>query len=180
MVLYFHNAHVFPHDFATVTLAYFNRYPNPYSAHVKSTDTVSKHIDDQGRLHQTKVVMKSGRLPNWVKPFLGKITTSWIVERSIVDPAAQTMKTYCCNLDHTKIIRVEEFNEYTYDPKTNTTNSKVTVRFSSGLTQRFAGSIRNKIEIWSKDKFRDNLHNSRIGFMLVMDKVKARLDGAAL
>lgn len=176
MVLYFNNSHIFQYDFATVTLAYFNRYPNPYSTHVKSTDTVSKFIDSNGCLHQTKIIKKSGRLPNWVKPFLGKITTSWIIEKTVVDPSKMTMKTYCCNLDHTKVIRVEEFNEYIYDPKTNHTNSQVTVKFSSGLKQRFAGSIKNRIEIWSKDKFKDNLDNSRIGFKLVMATVKTHLD----
>lgn len=176
MVLFFNNSHTFHYDFATVTLAYFNRYPNPYSTHVKSTDTVSKYIDSDGCLHQTKIIKKTGRLPNWVKPFLGKITTSWIIEKSVVDPKNFKMKTYCCNLDHTKIIRVEEFNEYTYDPEKNCTNSTVTVKFSSGIKQRFAGSIKSRIEIWSKDKFKANLDNSRIGFKMVMENVKSRLD----
>lgn len=175
-MLYFNNSHTYQYDFPTVTLAYFNRYPNPYSRHVKSTDTIDTFIDAQGRLHQTKLLKKSGRLPSFVKHFLGKITTSWIIERSVVDPTSQTMKTYCCNLDHRKIIRIEEFNEFQYDPVKNETNCKVTVKFSSNLKMRFSNKLKDKIESWSLDKFKDNLTNSRIGFKLVLEKVKSRLE----
>ncbi|KAH3661232.1 hypothetical protein OGAPHI_006639 [Ogataea philodendri] len=172
MVLYFHNSHTYPHTFETVSLAYFNRYPNPYSSHVLSTDTLDKHIDSEGRLHQTKLVMKAGRLPKWVKPFLGKISTSWIIERTVVDPKNKTMQTYTRNLDHTKIIQIEEHNQYTFDPTSNHTTNKITVKFSSG----FRGlGIKNRIESWSKTKFDENLMRSRQGLRYVMDSVRDRL-----
>lgn len=57
--------------------------------------------------------MKTGRLPKWIKPLLGsKITSSWIIERTIVDPKERTMHTYTRNLDHTKVLRIEEYNIY--------------------------------------------------------------------
>lgn len=177
MVLNFHSKHTFDHTFETVTLAYFNRYPNPYSAHVKSTDTIDVYIDEQGRLHQIKLIKKCGRLPNFIKPFLNKITTSWIIENTIVDQKSREMITYNCNLDHRKIIRVEEYNTYKYDFQNKVTNSFVAVKFSSGFKQKFGLGLnfRDRIENWSKNKFSDNLFRSREGLKIVMDNVKQRL-----
>lgn len=177
MVLHYNSKHTYDHTFETVTLAYFNRYPNPYSAHVKSTDTIDVFIDEQGRLHQTKLIKKSGRLPNFIKPFLGKITTSWIIENTIVDPKTKEMITYNCNLDHRKIIRVEEYNTYKFDFNKKVTNSFVTVKFSSGFNQKFGLGlgIKDRIENWSKNKFSDNLFKSREGLAIVMETVKQRL-----
>jgi 4-amino-4-deoxychorismate lyase len=177
MVLYFKNQHTYEHDFETVTLAYFNRYPNPYSTHVKSIDTIDVYVDDSGRLHQVKLIKKSGRLPQFVKPFLGKISTSWIIENTIVDPVTMEMVTYNCNLDHRRIIRVEEYNTYKHDLKKNVTNSYVTVKFSSGFSYKFGPGlgIKDRIETWSKNKFSDNLMKSREGLKIVMDSVKQRL-----
>lgn len=175
MVLYYRNNHVFEHNFETVTLAYFNRYPNPYSTHVKSIDTIDVYTDEQGRLHQVKLIKKSGRLPQFIKPFLGKITTSWIIENTVVDPKTKEMHTYNCNLDHRKIIRVEELNMYKYNFEENKTNSFVTVKFSSGFNHRLGWGIKDRIENWSKNKFSNNLMNSREGLKIVMDSVRERL-----
>ncbi|GME97447.1 unnamed protein product [Ambrosiozyma monospora] len=173
MVLYFKHAHSYKHDFPTVSLAYFNRYPNPYSTHVKSTDTVEHFIDEEGRLHQTKIVMKTGRLPQFIKPFLGKISTSWIVEKSIVDPVNQTMQTYNCNLDHRKIVRIEEYATYKFNKKDNCTECQTTVKFSSGFRNTL--NLRDRIENWSKNKFDENMSRSTLGLKIVMDNVRERL-----
>jgi hypothetical protein len=177
MVLYYKNSHTYEHNFEIVTLAYFNRYPNPYSTHVKSTDTIDVFIDEHGRLNQIKLIKKSGRLPQFVKPFLGKITTSWIIENTIVDPKSKEMITYNCNLDHRKIIRVEEFNTYKFDFNKKVTNSHVTVKFSSGFSHKFGLglNIKDRIENWSKNKFSSNLIRSREGLNIVMNSVKERL-----
>lgn len=177
MVLYYKNKHTYNHNFETVTLAYFNRYPNPYSTHVKSTDTIEIFIDKNGNLHQLKLIKKSGRLPQFIKPFLGKITTSWIIEKTIVNPITKELITFNCNIDHKKIIKVEEINFYKFNFNQNKTNSFVFVKFSSGFTNKFSFglNIKDKIENWSKNKFSDNLAKSRKGLQIVMDSVNELL-----
>lgn len=175
MVLYIHNKHTFRHDFETVTLAYFNRYPNPFSKHVKSIDTIDRYIDKDGKLHQTKLILKAGRLPKWVVPFLGKINTSWVVEKTVVDPKKRTMVTYNCNLDHTKMLRVEESTKYRYNFRRGVTESEATVSFSSGF-KKFAGfNIRDKIEDWSRTRFAEHSKSSSQGLKMVMDAVRQKL-----
>ncbi|VEU23657.1 DEKNAAC104925 [Brettanomyces naardenensis] len=175
MVVYFRNRQTFSHDFETVTLAYFNRYPNPYAKHVKSIDTIDRHIDSDGRLHQTKIICKAGSLPQWVKPFLGRINTSWIVEKTIVDPKEKTMTTYNCNLDHTKLLRVEECTKYHYDREKNTTEFDSTVRFSSGFRKFGNLNVKDRIEDWSKAKFAEHSKSSRMGLKLVMESVRQKM-----
>ena len=45
MVKFYSTHYTYDHSFPTVTLAYFLRYPNPYSRHVSSTDTIARTFD---------------------------------------------------------------------------------------------------------------------------------------
>lgn len=170
MVLWNRNTHVFDSDFSTVSLAFFNRYPNPYSTHVLSIDTLSRKLDSDGCLLTTRLIKKSGKLPRWVKPFLSKVTDSWILEMSIVNPKTMLMKTYTKNLDHRKIIEVEEFTTYVADADVANTRVISEVKFSSG----FQRGIKNKIEQWSMSKFDENIKMSRLGMTFVMKQLEER------
>ncbi|AMD19596.1 HCL555Wp [Eremothecium sinecaudum] len=170
MVLWHKNTHVFERDFRTVSLAFFNRYPNPYASHVLSIDTISRTVDDLGRLHSIRLIKKSGKLPSWVKPFLGRISDSWIIEQSLVDPAKSLLRTYTKNLDHTRIIQVEEHTQYRYDDSTGTTQVDSKVKFCSA----FGMGIKNRIEEWSHRRFDENIKRSRLGMSFVMDKLDHR------
>src|SRR5690554_3415632 len=70
----------------TVTLAYLLRYPNPYSTHVVSTDTLSTHTTPSGCLHITRLHLKRGKLPASVTRFIPKIKESFVLEHSTIDP----------------------------------------------------------------------------------------------
>ncbi|CAR26133.1 hypothetical protein ZYGR_0E01160 [Zygosaccharomyces rouxii] len=171
MVLWHKNAHVFNNDFNTVSLAFFNRYPNPYASHVLSIDTLSRELDNDGKLHTTRLIKKAGKLPRWVKPFLGRISESWIIEFSIVDPRQSTMRTYTRNLDHTKIIQVEEYTTYEQAKQNvRSTSCASQVKFSSG----FNVGIRSKIEDWSRSRFDENIKKSRLGMVFVMQELEKR------
>lgn len=168
MVQIFESEHEYNHDFATVTLAYLNRYPNPYAKHVLSNDTLHQEIDGDGNLRLTRVAVKTGRLPNFIKPFLGTLLDSWIVEKIIINPKKQIMQTYNSNIDHQKFIRVEEYLNYAANSPT-TTRVGGMVRFSSN----FVG-FKQKIEEWSKKRFTANMGNTRLGLSYVMTKLQQR------
>ncbi|SJM88255.1 probable protein UPS1, mitochondrial [Zygosaccharomyces bailii] len=169
MVLWHKNAHVFDGDFRTVTLAFFNRYPNPYASHVLSIDTLSRELDHEGKLRTTRLIKKTGKLPRWIRPFLGGISDSWIIEFSVVDPRRLIMKTFTRNLDHTKIIQVEEYTTYQQAEQSfKRTACASQVKFSSG----FNVGIRNKIENWSRTKFDENIKKSRLGMVFVMQELE--------
>lgn len=154
-------------DFATASTAYLNRYPNPYAKHVLSSDTIDQYVDEQGRLRITRLVVKTGLLPGFIKPFLGNRLNSWVLEKSVIDPKSNKVLAYSANVDHRKFVKVEEY--ITYDSSEGSTKLLVNVRFSSN----FVG-FKERIEQWSRDKFHLNMSNSREGFKYVMNKFQGR------
>jgi hypothetical protein len=166
MVLYYETSHEYSHNFETTSLAYLNRYPNPYAKHVKSCDTLECYVDKEGCLRTTKLVVKTGRLPQFIKPFLGSSLDSWIIERSIIDPSSRTMKCYTANVDHRKFIKIEESLHYSSIKSNLSTVVNYEVKFSSN----FLGFTK-KIEEWSRNKFHNNLKNTREGLKFVMNKL---------
>ncbi|KAG0125039.1 PRELI-like family-domain-containing protein [Tuber indicum] len=114
MVKFYENSFSYDYQWPAVTLAYFLRYPNPYSKHVVSSDTLSSHLDPQtGNLHVTRLHLKRGKLPASLARFLPKIKESYILEKSIVDVRSQRLETETRNLDWEGVLSVVESQVYT-------------------------------------------------------------------
>ncbi|OCK82383.1 MSF1-domain-containing protein [Lepidopterella palustris CBS 459.81] len=115
--VYTQNYH-YDYPFPAVTLAYFLRYPNPYSTHVLSTDTISRHFDPLTQtLTTTRLHLKRSKLPSGVlkllpRSLLGASATgdsqSYILERSTVDVRNGVMDTESRNLEWTGVLSVVE------------------------------------------------------------------------
>ncbi|KAH3680500.1 hypothetical protein WICMUC_000288 [Wickerhamomyces mucosus] len=175
MVLWYNSNHDYNFPFETVTIALFNKYPNPYSRHVESVDTIHREIINLNKIDQLKtirLIKKNGKLPKWVSPFLGKISHSWVYELTIIDPINKEMKCYQRNLDHTRIIRIEEYTNYK-SIDDNMTRVNYRVKFSSGFQKKIG--INSKIEDWSHSKFIENISNTKNGMSYVMKKCQETL-----
>jgi 4-amino-4-deoxychorismate lyase len=171
MVKFYETSYTYDYSFPAVTLAYFLRYPNPYSTHVLSTDVISRSVDpSSGRLHTLRVHRKSSRLPPAVlkllpKSVLGSVrggrSESYILETSTIDVKEGWMKTESKNLDWTGILSVVEKQEYqrnvpvdqTYDSKVDsgTTGVVTTVIFKSRLGDRLRARATRKGEVASPE-----------------------------
>lgn len=184
-----------------VTLAYFLRYPNPYSTHVISSDTLSRHLDPStGKLTTIRILLKHGKLPAAVARFLPKIKESYILERSVVDIRNQTMETETRNLDWEGVICVVENQVYipSYPSgdripcNTEKTDVKLTVKISSrvGINARervagatstgglwatwTTGSIQKSIEIIGMKRMREGLGRSKEGMKVVLEGLREK------
>jgi hypothetical protein len=91
-----------------VSLAYFLRYPNPYASHVISCDVISRTHTQSGTLLTTRLILKRGALPRWAPQGIISRAESWIVEESEVDPTGKVVTCRTRNLDHVKVMQVEE------------------------------------------------------------------------
>ena len=91
-----------------VSLAFFLRYPNPYAAHVVSCDVVSRTHTDSGSLLTTRLILKRGALPRWAPQGIISRAETWVIEESEVDPFGKTVRCRTKNLDHVKVMQVEE------------------------------------------------------------------------
>ena len=91
-----------------VSLAYLLRYPNPYASHILSCDVISREVTPQGSLRTTRLILKTGSLPRWAPKGMISRAESWVLEESEVDPLGRVMRCTTKNLDHVKVMRVEE------------------------------------------------------------------------
>ncbi|KAF8244486.1 MSF1-domain-containing protein [Wilcoxina mikolae CBS 423.85] len=191
MVKFYENTFSYDYQWPAVTLAYFLRYPNPYSTHVVSTDTLHTRIDPTtGNLHITRLHLKRGKLPASVARFIPKIKESYILEKSIVDTRRQTLSTETRNLDWDGVLSVVE--NQVYSPAgADRTDVKTVVRFESKLgsarrhaeegTERRgwlggwgAGSVQRSIELVGRSRMRDGLNRSREGMKIVLEQLRER------
>lgn len=91
-----------------VSLAFFLRYPNPYASHVISCDVVDRRQTDSGSLLTTRLILKRGTLPRWAPQGIVSRTESWVIEESEVDPFGKVVRCRTKNLDHVKVMQIEE------------------------------------------------------------------------
>lgn len=121
---FFENAASYDYSFPAVTLAYFLRYPNPYSKHVLCTDVIDRYIDPATkRLHTTRLHLKRSNVPSAMLKFLpaglagpGGAQQSYVIEKSIIDVHEGWMETESRNMEWTGILSVIERQTYQRQP----------------------------------------------------------------
>ncbi|KAJ5648670.1 hypothetical protein N7490_005042 [Penicillium lividum] len=155
---FFENKFTYDYSFPAVSLAYFLRYPNPYSRHVLTTDVIDRYVDPATqRLHTTRLHLKKSKIPAGILKLLPKgmggsdhSGQSYILETTIVDPHEGWMETESRNMEWTGILSVVEKQRYqrlqagnevraldglSMDQKTEQTTVRTTVTFKSRLGQ---------------------------------------------
>ncbi|KAJ9603841.1 hypothetical protein H2200_011362 [Cladophialophora chaetospira] len=119
MKFYEHSSN-YDYTFPAVALAYFLRYPNPYSRHVLSSDVIDRYIDPEtGRLHSTRLHLKKSKVPSAILSFLprsiagpGGTSQTFVLEKSIIDPKEGWMETESKNMEWTGVLSVVEKQTY--------------------------------------------------------------------
>ncbi|EMC92503.1 hypothetical protein BAUCODRAFT_38572, partial [Baudoinia panamericana UAMH 10762] len=122
MVKFYSSTYSYDHPFPAVSLAYFLRYPNPYSKHVASTDTISRSFDPATqRLTTVRLHLKRSRLPPAVLKLLPSsvigsgadgTTQSFILETSVIDVREGWMETESRNLNWCNVLSVIERHSF--------------------------------------------------------------------
>uniref|UniRef100_A0A093VIN5 Protein UPS1, mitochondrial n=1 Tax=Talaromyces marneffei PM1 TaxID=1077442 RepID=A0A093VIN5_TALMA len=111
---FFELSSTYDYSFSAVSLAYFLRYPNPYSKHVLTSDLLPKGIGGSENSGQ-----------------------SYILETTVVDAKEGWMKTESRNMEWTGILSVVEKQHYEREmpPEGEKVNVRTTVTFVSRLGQ---------------------------------------------
>lgn len=165
MVAVANYTNIFDHDFATTTLAFFLKYPNPFASHVVSCDTYAQWIDNRG-LWTERIVHKQGNVPAVFRALVGGITDSWMIETSLVDRKSSTLQSWTRNIDHRLILRVDDIA--TYRAKEADTQVDHRVEFRS----RLGWGFRSKVEEWCSKHFASRIENSHRGLAYVMSIIR--------
>lgn len=154
---FFENNFTYDYSFPAVSLAYFLRYPNPYSRHVLTTDVIDRYVDPKTqRLHTIRLHLKKSKVPSGILKLLPKgmggsdnSGQSYILEKTVVDAKEGWMETESRNMEWTGILSVVEKQNYqrlpsedhqaleglAVDQNTEQTTVKTTVTFRSRLGQ---------------------------------------------
>lgn len=117
---FFENVFTYDYSFPAVSLAYFLRYPNPYSRHVLTTDVIDRYVDPATqRLHTIRLHLKKSKVPSGILKLLPKgmggsdsSGQSYILETTVVDPNEGWMETESRNMEWTGILSVVEKQRY--------------------------------------------------------------------
>ena len=96
----------------------FQKYPNPFAAHVLTTDVISRHVDEAGRLHTTRLLLKTGgsAVPSWLQSLI-KSREAYVLEESVVDARLGVMETRTRNLSHRRFMSIEEVQTFSRSPE---------------------------------------------------------------
>ncbi|KAI0035244.1 PRELI-like family-domain-containing protein [Vararia minispora EC-137] len=163
---FFTQSFLYDDPWPIVSLAFFLRYPNPYAGHVLSCDVVSRELTAAGTLRTTRLILKRGALPGWARKLISR-AESWVIEESEVDPYGQVVRCQTRNLDHVKVMRVEETQTFRQLPSGKTlqvTEASIVSRFGWGLTKQ--------IESHGLARFKRNVQRSREGVSVILDLIR--------
>jgi len=97
-----------------VITKFWDRYPNPYSSHVLSEDTLSRYVKDE-LLHTKRLITKTSKAPSWAQHFYNGPKFVCIVEESVLDPIKKVLTTYTRNVGYSKVMLIEERCMYKED-----------------------------------------------------------------
>ena len=168
MVKFYSSHYSYDYPFPAVSLAYFLRYPNPYSRHVASTDTISRAYDPTTqRLTTVRLHVKQSRLPPAVLKLLPRnaVSTdpdgraqSFILESSVVDVKEGWMQTESRNLDWDQVLSVIERHTYSR-PKVDGAGAeeRTDVDVSVTLKSRIGEQLRKRRQRWGEQATATNV-----------------------
>uniref|UniRef100_A0A3B5AT12 PRELI domain-containing protein 1, mitochondrial-like n=1 Tax=Stegastes partitus TaxID=144197 RepID=A0A3B5AT12_9TELE len=107
---YFHSEVHIQSPWHQVLAAFWQRYPNPYSAHVLTEDVLYREVTPSNHLLSRRLLTKTNRLPGWAeRVFPAHLSRAvYVLEDSIVDPDANTLTTKTWNLNHNTLMTVVE------------------------------------------------------------------------
>lgn len=164
---YYMGQSLFKFSWEQVTQAFWQKYPNPYSTHVLSEDTVERRLQG-GCLHSKRIITKTNKLPKWGERFIpGSKRSLCVLEESIIDPKARTMVTYTRNLGLTTIMTVEERCEY----RPSSDNSKWTECKREAWISSQVYGFSYALQAFGLDRFKKNGHKAIAGFEHILSRM---------
>ncbi|KAJ1958331.1 Phospholipid metabolism protein [Linderina pennispora] len=167
----FEATHVFKHDWDTVSLANWRKYPNDKTPHVRHVEVINQELDETtGILRMERLIMVKQNVPTLIRKLFGG-DVSYVLEYSEVDPKQRTLTMQSQNLTFGNLLSVGEHIVYKPDPE----NVKHTVFVQSaqvkaaGAMSRFA----SRVEDFCVNRFKDNASIGRMGLEQVVSTILA-------
>uniref|UniRef100_A0A2K6TPJ1 PRELI/MSF1 domain-containing protein n=1 Tax=Saimiri boliviensis boliviensis TaxID=39432 RepID=A0A2K6TPJ1_SAIBB len=106
MVKCFLGQSVLRSSWGQVFAAFWQRYPNPYSKHVLTEDTVHREVTPDQKLRSRRPPTTTNRVPRWAERLspASAARSGYILEDSAVDPQNETMTTFTWDINHARLM----------------------------------------------------------------------------
>ncbi|KAL7067341.1 MSF1-like conserved region family protein [Cryptosporidium serpentis] len=111
-------SHTYHYNWETVTLAFWNKYPNDLQPHVRRVDVLNININEtmrrmfMKRLHSLKY-----NVPGWIERLIGCTAQGYAVEESFCDLDSKVLKIKGVNHTFNQFFRLEEECRYEVHPE---------------------------------------------------------------
>ncbi|GAM89713.1 hypothetical protein ANO11243_077520 [Dothideomycetidae sp. 11243] len=167
----FASQHEFDYSWDEVSTANWHKYCpwNDKSTHVIAVDTINRHVDaETGILRTERLITCKQSAPKWLSSFLGGQEVSHVYETSYVDPRAKKVTMCSLNMTWSDLLSVRETVVYRPCPS----NPNKTVFDQHAKIIALCGGwqkIKNSIEEFTVDRFRQNAIKGREGFESVLE-----------
>ncbi|XP_078117025.1 PRELI domain containing 1a [Sander vitreus] len=178
MVKYFCCGGLLKSNWDQVCVAFWQRYPNPYSNHVLTEDIIFREVTPTNCLISRRLLTKTSRAPRWMERYLPKhmASSAYIIEDSIVDPQKRTMTTLTWNISHARLMSVEERCQYQINPdNTGWTQIKREAWISSNIY-----GLSRAIQEFGLARFKTSVTKTMKGFEYVLAKMQGETPSRTL
>jgi len=169
--------HIFKHPWEKVVEAAIRKYPNPETPNVVSTDVIERKIDNEGKLHSTRMISSvwGGSTMEFIAKMTGKcglLKTIHAIEYSTVDVNKRSYSLTSRNYNLMDYVVIDERLTYTAHPSIPDTTT---------LKQEWHVTVKNL----SFTSFLENLTgrsmksmavNGRKGIEYVIDQLTEEVD----
>uniref|UniRef100_UPI00398E51DA PRELI domain-containing protein 1, mitochondrial-like n=1 Tax=Pristiophorus japonicus TaxID=55135 RepID=UPI00398E51DA len=173
MVKHFFDLSTLKSSWDQVASAFWQRYPNPFSKHVLTEDVIYREVTADNKLVSRRLFTKTNRLPRWGEMiFPTNLAQSvFVIEDSIVDLQNRTFTTLTQNVNHTRLMLIEE--KCVYIP--NQENPSWTqVQREAWITSNVFGFSR-AIQEFGLARFRRNQTKATEGFEYILSNLQGEL-----
>ncbi|XP_064452587.1 PRELI domain-containing protein 1, mitochondrial isoform X1 [Mirounga angustirostris] len=146
--------------------------------HVLTEDIVHREVTPDQKLLSRRLLTKTNRMPRWAERlFPANVAHSvYILEDSIVDPQNQTMTTFTWNINHARLMVVEERCVYCV----NSDNSGWTeIRREAWVSSSLFG-VSRAVQEFGLARFKSNVTKTMKGFEYILAKLQGEAPSKTL
>ncbi|KAE8279536.1 Cysteinyl leukotriene receptor 1 [Larimichthys crocea] len=169
---YFHSEVDIKSPWHQVLAAFWQRYPNLYSAHVLTEDVLYRGVTPSNHLLSRRLLTKTNRLPGWAECiFLTHMARAvYVLEDSIVDLHTHTFTTKTWNLNHNTLMMVVERCSFEEDHSQPWTKLRRGACISSAVY-----GLARPIQEFGLARFKSNQDKAMKGLEYALSKIQKRL-----
>jgi len=171
---YHRSEHVHPFPWPQVASAFFLRYPNPFSTHVLSEDTLLRTVEGS-KLYSRRFLTKTNKLPKWGETFFKNFKKMVpLVEESVIDVKTKEIVTYTRNVGLSRFMSAVEKVRYVEHPQ----QPGHTLAVKEAWIESGLYGLRTAVKSAGVERFKANCQRATEGFNVVLARMQERRQAA--